>query len=120
MDKLHLSLVFDNTTTCQHFHRELSRAPLENDEFAIALPESGFNYDNAALSLLVDFYRHGGLQAVAALATLLKTILEKVAAKQKPPQPTRIQVIKNGRKAVIEGTMSIKETIEVLNALLSR
>ncbi len=117
MTKYEVTLTFDDVNTCAEFNRNLAALPLEQDHFYIALPPPGFHFDNAVLSMLVTFVEHGGLEAVAGVAELLKIALEKFGPERKP---TKVHIESETGEWTIDGNLSVDEIRDVLDEKIFR
>jgi hypothetical protein len=119
VDRFELTFAFLDRTDCGIFYDGLSAQELEQDEFDVALPDPKFNLDNDTLSAIVTFVQHGGLQAVAGVAGLLKAAIDHIP---RPKSSEKKVVIKSiaGEEVEIHGDMTAEEIRDLLNDKIFR
>jgi hypothetical protein len=118
MERFEMTLEFPDVESCGEFYKNASKENLEHEDFSIALPDSGFNFDNHLISLVFTFFQSHGPQTLTAVAVLLKTILDKIKPPKDPKRAVRIKT-KWGRFEIYMN-MSAHEIREVLNASVFR
>lgn len=114
MDSHDLTFQFADRNDCAAFASGLSAQELEQAEFDVAIPGATFNLDSDTYSAVVTFVQHGGLQAVAGLAGLLKVALDFIP-RQKASEKKVMIKSNNGGEVEITGDMSAEEVRGLLN-----
>jgi hypothetical protein len=115
-----MTLRFPDIESCAEFHNNISQAKLEYDDFDIALPDSKFNFDNNTISLVVTFVQHGGLEAVAAVATLLKVLFDKSSPRRGAAKGRFVHIATKRGEVDIDTNMPATEIRDLLNANIFR
>jgi hypothetical protein len=120
LETFEITLQFPDLESCADFQTSVSQSELEHDDFGIALADSQFNFDNNAISLVVTFFQHGGLGVIAAVATLLKVLLNKPSPRHMPAKGRFVHIATKGGEVDINTNMSATEIRDLLNAKIFR
>jgi hypothetical protein len=120
LESFEITLQFPDIESCAEFHNNISKVKLEHDDFDIALPDSKFNFDNDTISLVVTFVQHGGLEAVAAVATLLKVLFDKPSPRRGVAKDRFVHIATKRGKIDIDTNMPATEIRDLLNANIFR
>lgn len=112
MSGFQVTFAFSDAKSCADFQHTLLTNNLQQESFDISIPDRKIEFGNELLTLLVTFYDGGGLEALGALASLLKTILDKTFSGKRK----YFKIYYNKNEANIHTNMSADEIKEVLNA----